>query len=275
MAKFRACVDMDYSAAHTVTSSALRPHFHSGYVIGYLHSGRFRSQINHHQCEEFRPGDMTLLNPGDVHEDFSSKQERDYLTVNIQDCFFTTALEQSKASARNLPCFFRPRIPSDARIRRIFGQLRQELDGASFDRELMIRELVVELASTISEGFATTSVREQGGQFEKRIAALEVRRTIEFLRDTYTQKFNLNQLSHMAGLSKYYLEKVFKRAVGLSPYQYTLQLRVERAKKLLMSTSRSVVEISMELGFFDQSHFSNHFRRFTGVSPSAYRTASH
>ena len=91
------------------------------------------------------------------------------------------------------------------------------------------------------------------------------------LHDTYTQEFSLDRIADAAGLSKYYLERVFKKATGLPPHTYVLMLRIEAAKKLLASSSMPIAEIAMELGFSDQSHFTNAFKRRTGFTPQAYR----
>ncbi len=274
MGTFSAFIDPDFSATHTVTSSALRPHFHSGYVIGYLFSGRYSCQLSRYHYFEFRPGEMTLLNPGEVHEDFASGQKRDYLTVNIQERLFELLLHDLGACARHLPCFLRPKIQPDSQMGRIFASLRQEVDGRDSGREFAMRCLVTELALYLSRHFAPTFSRLEKYETGKRAARWEVRKAIEFLQDTYTLEFDLDRLAKVAGLSKYYLIRAFKRAVGLSPHQYIFQLRVERAKNMLASTSKSMVDISMELGFFDQSHFSNAFKRFTGICPLAYRIAT-
>ena len=274
MAAFSAFIDPDFSATHTVTSSALHPHFHSGYVIGYLFSGRYACQLGRHQNFEFRPGEMTLLNPEEVHEDFASGQKRDYLTVNIQKRLFETSLHGLDVCARDLPPFSCPRIQADSQIGQIFASLRQELDAHDSGRQFEIRSLVNELAVYLLRHLAPTSPRLEKYETGRRLARREVRRAIEFLRDSYRLEFDLDGLAKVAGLSKYYLEKVFKETVGLSPHQYISQLRVERAKNMLASTSKSMVDISMELGFFDQSHFSNAFKGFTGISPLAYRIAT-
>ena len=274
MSRFRAFTDSDFSATHTLTASALRPHFHSGYVVGYLFSGRYHCRLSHTQYLEFRPGEITLLNPGDVHQDFSTRQERDYLTVNIQERLFTLGLQDFNAPSKALPSFFRPRIQADARMDQIFEALRQAVDGRDFERESVIRSLVVKLALYLSNQFASTSCQSKKSEIEKGTTRWEVRKAIEVLQDTYTQQSDLDQLAKIVGLSKYYLEKVFKKATGLSPHQYLMQLRVERAKLMLAFTPRSIIDITMELGFFDQSHFTNTFKHFTGISPLAYRLAT-
>jgi AraC-like DNA-binding protein len=274
MGKFRAYTDSEISATHTVTASALRPHFHSGYVIGYLFSGQYHCRLNQKQNYKYGPGEITLLNPGEVHQDFSSTQERDYISVNIQERLFARGLDDFGARAGARPSFFRPRMQTDTQVGEIFEALRRAIDGHNIEREFVIRGLVARLALYLSGHLTPTSFHPRKSELDKATTRWEIRRGIELLRDTYTQQFDLDRFARVVGLSKYYLEKVFKKSTGLSPYQFVIQLRVERAKLLLASTSRSLIDISMELGFFDQSHFTNSFRHFTGNSPLAYRLAT-
>lgn len=59
--------------------------------------------------------------------------------------------------------------------------------------------------------------------------------------------------------------------MGISPHQYLLQQRIERAKQLLKQTDQSVVDIALACGFNSHSHLSKQFRQVTGVTPKAYR----
>jgi AraC-like DNA-binding protein len=63
--------------------------------------------------------------------------------------------------------------------------------------------------------------------------------------------------------------RTFRRDVGLSPHAYLTQIRVEAAKKLL-SEGASIVDVASDIGFTDQSHFTRHFKRITGVTPGQY-----
>jgi AraC family transcriptional regulator len=64
---------------------------------------------------------------------------------------------------------------------------------------------------------------------------------------------------------------LFKASTGSSPHQYILQCRLERAKQLLRDPSLSLSQVGLRCGFADQSHMTNVFRRFVGVTPSKYR----
>ena len=82
---------------------------------------------------------------------------------------------------------------------------------------------------------------------------------------------SIESIAASLGLSTTHFYRVFREHTGLSPYQYHLQLRIERAKQMLRGTTLSVKEIAGALAFESQFHFSNAFKRKTGVSPSQWR----
>jgi AraC family transcriptional regulator len=75
----------------------------------------------------------------------------------------------------------------------------------------------------------------------------------------------------VAGMSQYYFASLFKQSMGVTPWQYVMQQRLERAKELLTQRDRSIVEIALQCGFKSQSHFTQQFRKFTGVTPKRYQ----
>lgn len=85
------------------------------------------------------------------------------------------------------------------------------------------------------------------------------------------EETSLRLLSKIAEISPYYLSRAFKQRVGVSPYQYLLEQRVERAKALLRQTRLTTTQICFEVGFGSLPHFINTFRKRTGLTPTAYR----
>jgi len=72
-------------------------------------------------------------------------------------------------------------------------------------------------------------------------------------------------------LSKFYFNRLFKSAMGMSPSHYHITLRMDEAKRLLRETRKSVVDVALDVGYTNPSHFAQLFRRETGLSPSDYR----
>lgn len=79
----------------------------------------------------------------------------------------------------------------------------------------------------------------------------------------------LDDLSKLAGLSKYYLLRSFTKQKGISPYSYLETIRIGKAKKLL-EQGVLPVDAALQTGFSDQSHFSNFFKKFIGLTPKQY-----
>lgn len=85
------------------------------------------------------------------------------------------------------------------------------------------------------------------------------------------EEHTVESLAAEVGLTPSHFCRVFKRATGLSPHQYVMKARLERAQEMLSSTELTVAQISEALGFGSQSHFTRAFRSFAGQTPSAWR----
>ncbi len=100
-----------------------------------------------------------------------------------------------------------------------------------------------------------------------------VRVVKEVLHHTPGQDLRLDDLARLAGLNKHYLMRVFRRDVGLSPHEYQTGLRVCLAVDKL-AEGEKVAKVAQDLGFTDQAHLTNTFRRFTRTTPERFQRAS-
>ena len=100
-----------------------------------------------------------------------------------------------------------------------------------------------------------------------------MRRTREFLEANFEQNVSLADLTNLVGLSSYHLLRVFRSEVGLPPHAYLEQIRINYAKQLLRS-GMPIVEVAVNTGFVDQSHFTRHFKRHVGITPGLYQVSS-
>lgn len=98
------------------------------------------------------------------------------------------------------------------------------------------------------------------------------RRTVEAAIEAGIGKpLSLASLAREAGLSSAHFSVCFKRTFGLTPHRYLLRTRVCEAQRLLREEHLPLSEIALCVGFADQSHFTQAFRRYTGVTPGKYR----
>ncbi len=98
----------------------------------------------------------------------------------------------------------------------------------------------------------------------------ELRRVREFIHASVGDKITLPQLARLADMSVANFSRRFRMSTGMAPYRYVLQTRIDYAKRAL-GQQRPLADIALKLGFYDQSQFSNTFRRIVGMSPRQYR----
>jgi AraC-like DNA-binding protein len=96
-----------------------------------------------------------------------------------------------------------------------------------------------------------------------------IRRTKRFLDEHYAERVSLHELAKLMRLSAYYLNRTFRRKIGMPPHEYQVQVRIMKAKSFLR-LGRSISETASLVGFVDQSHFTRHFKRFVGVTPGKF-----
>ncbi len=96
-------------------------------------------------------------------------------------------------------------------------------------------------------------------------------RVLDYVHQNYAKDLRLWELAKLAGMSPHYFCALFKASTGLTPYQYVLRCRVERAKFYLRDPALTIAGVGEAVGFSDQSHFTKVFRRIVGATPMQYR----
>jgi AraC-like DNA-binding protein len=101
----------------------------------------------------------------------------------------------------------------------------------------------------------------------------KLRRVIAYIDARLGGPISLDDLANVAGVSRFHFHRQFRKSVGMTPREYVLQARIERAKGLLTESDLTVCEVSGAVGFADQSHFSHMFRRLTAMTPRGFRNS--
>jgi YesN/AraC family two-component response regulator len=138
-----------------------------------------------------------------------------------------------------------------------------------------VRRLVSEASSsgdTADEVVAVQRLiahRAPAGELE-----LSIQKAMGLIQLRYWDNLSLAGLARELGMSKYHLSRRFKEEVGVTFRRYLLRTRLDRAKVLLSRTQDSITEVAHAVGFGDLPRFDKLFKRYTGLTPSAYRTQS-
>ncbi len=93
---------------------------------------------------------------------------------------------------------------------------------------------------------------------------------VAYLDVSWRRNVSLAELSAVFGLTSFHLLRAFSRSIGLTPHQYTLQLRLRRSLRLIESHDGRLADIAIALGFSSHGHFSTAFRRAFGMTPANY-----
>jgi AraC family transcriptional regulator len=146
--------------------------------------------------------------------------------------------------------------------------LRDEVQRGGTSGQLYSESLAGSLALHLASRYARN---EPKGLCDKcHLPPRKVREAMEYIRDRLSQDVSLKELAAAVGFSPFHFARLFKRSTGLSPHQYIVRQRVEEARKLLLNGHDPLASIAKQVGFYDQSHLTMHFKRVCGLTPKAY-----
>ena len=125
---------------------------------------------------------------------------------------------------------------------------------ASFGSQLYIDSLANALAVHLlrQHGITKPQLPIYNGGLPQR----QLLRVLDYIDAHLDRKLKLAELAQLLDISQFHFGRLFRQSLGLSPYQYLLQQRVERAKQLLKQTDKSIVDIAFDCGFNSHSHLS-------------------
>jgi AraC family transcriptional regulator len=157
---------------------------------------------------------------------------------------------------------------NDEGLNALLGLLREELmrEQAS---PLFVQSLAQAIAIYLARSYGM--IDEETRSSSPSLPGYKLRQITDWMAEHVAEDFSLDRLAAQAGLSKFHFQRLFKRAVGVSPARYHINQRMNLARQLLRETKKSVVDVALEVGYADPSHFAKLFRRESGLSPSDYR----
>lgn len=216
----------------------------------------------------YSKGDL-LITPADMTLATHAEGDVQIVQMRLQDSFVRQVagetLERDGDRIELVP-FFQTRDPQ---IEAIATMLLPELQGESLGGSLYVDSLANVLAVHLLRHYITTQPEipiYEGGLPQRQL--LEV---LDYIDAYLGRDITLAELAKLVDISQFHFSRLFKQSLGLSPYQYLIQQRVERAKTLLKHTDQPIVTIALECGFNSHSHFGRKFRQLTGITPKAYR----
>jgi AraC family transcriptional regulator len=254
---------------HRISSLELPEH----YIDGHRLAVNIGKPI-HYEWKEGNDWRQILLQPGDfclqTHGDTNFPRwwgNFEFLAIALEPGFINQAFQDTGVS-ENIN-FQTRRGEADAAIAEFAHHFQRELVSGSYCGTLYGESLAVAFAQHLLEQHSNRpqKLRKPPGK----LSSQQLKQVIEYVHEHLSEDLSLVDLAEQMNLSAFYFAHLFKNSLSLSPHQYLLQNRVERAKKLIAIAGKpNLTDIGLQVGFYDQAHFTKAFKRVVGIPPKRF-----
>jgi AraC-like DNA-binding protein len=250
---------------YAYTSGCVEPlpkHFHEEYQFGLSFDccGQYYYRNEYHIIPT---GSLSVIHSGEVHAPSdrpSLAAPAHFMMMHIHPKWLQIVSEEIAEKPIELPFF--PPVLTDPTINHLFLPLQTAIHQAS---KLEEDTTLWEFLSYLITHYAVNRCSQRPSEaIHKAITSAR-----DYLHAHYAEDVSLKRLAAIAGLSQFHLCRIFRKQVGVSPATYRTQLRITQAKRLLVQ-GLSIKKVAALTGFYDQSHFGWHFKRWVGVTPGKY-----
>jgi AraC family transcriptional regulator len=138
-------------------------------------------------------------------------------------------------------------------------------------RARRVQDLAQLFAAYLAETYVEVAAEKP--DFQRGLPIWQLRKVQDYVGEHVSEEMTVETLATVAGLSPFHFSRVFKQATGMSPLQYVTRERITRAQQLTRETSRSLIEIGLEVGYSNPSHFAKVFRKVVGMTPTEFRSS--
>ncbi len=134
--------------------------------------------------------------------------------------------------------------------------------GNTLQDDIQASNLLTQLMVGCIQSAKKLNYREQKPEY---VSAIQ-----QYIGENYQEDIKLDVLAQYFSINKFYLQKLFKQHIGLSPNEYLARTRLDRAKQLLRTTDEPIIRIAQDVGY-TSTYFDSIFKKYEGITPRAYR----
>jgi AraC family transcriptional regulator len=238
-----------FTEAEYVPHLFIPKHTHADGYFDFVISGGF-TELSARTETEQAPGSISFHCAGVTHKDKFSGTPTRSLSVELRSAWWKASHTEPP------PCLEPAGSPLSLLAAKAHAHLRGGLPGF----EHILESIGLEMASHLV-------------QISSRSNPPSLRRVREFLHDNATRAVSLSEVAGVAVVHPAHLCRAFRQEYGVTVGEYHRRLQVHNASEKLRKTDMPIVEIAVEVGFFDQSHLTKLFKAIVGLTPGEYRRA--
>ncbi len=252
-------------------------HFHEFLEMLYLIKGDMTVWLNDNPFH-FSRGELIIINSNETHRLSSNTAESEYIVIKFTPKLLCTFQQTPKETRYILPFLSQqsnqPRVyckefVDASGIPALLSDAIKEWNEKSTGYELSLKADVLKTIRCVV-GFLS----EQGITVKVAAAGSNIQHTISMILEYINENFRTvdeKEVADRFNISYSYFSRSFKQIMNMSFKEYINYLKINEAQKLLLTTPKSITEISMDLGFSSSSHFINVFRKYKDCSPKQYK----
>jgi AraC-like DNA-binding protein len=252
-------------------------HYHNNFEISFITEGTGKRIVGD-SIEEFQPGDLVFIGRNLPHVWIAEKETSLLSRRTLEMVFLQFGSDVLTPQLLALPEFKyveRALTLSDRGIQ-IVGQTLNEVSELmlqlpylkSFERMLHFLNLMNII------GRSSTNIRLASNEYIKKRFTTANKRIVdihEYLMTNYREEVDLKKMARLVNMAEGSLCRFFKMKMGITLFDYLNQIKTDFACKLLMDPGLSILEVCLDSGFNNISHFNKQFKKRTDVTPTEYR----
>lgn len=242
------------------------PFVRNHYLFHYIISGKGMLSVTEEDSSaiyHMETHSGFLIEPGRINL-YSADQKFPWEYVWVEfDGLRARELMEEAGLSNDHPVFHPVSVTAADQLRDAMLRLTQYPDNS---QPLAIIGQLYLIMDALIQGSANKK-RLQGGKLSRFYA----QEALSFIEQNYTLPITVEDMANRCNLDRSYFGKVFKDMIGQSPQDFLIRYRMSKATSLLISTSLSIGDISVQVGYPNQLHFSRAFRNIYGMSPRQYR----
>lgn len=252
----------------------LRPHFHNTYQIIYVRDGKIECCIND-KYYTVGENSIVFINNMESHNikvieypyrRYSILIKPDFFRTAIQNPIFSSVFSNRSENFKHILKLDYPDENTKMNITKHFNNLYIEVNNKyEFWEEAAkssLNLIFILLYRKHADFFPLTTIDQ---------STLSIIKIQKYIEEHYTENINLDDMSKLFFMNKYYISHQFKKVTGFTFKEYLIIQRISRAKDLLLYTDYNITQVGMNSGFNNVNHFIRIFKKLEGITPFQYR----